>query len=138
MEHRLQVLRLPQLQLTGSRAWAQWLRHAGFVAPWNVGSSGTRDQTVDSHPLSHQGSPLTHPFLGNSYSFNLPQCNDTNIHQVPPKLSTFSPSLSPWPIRFQIHIEYIHFSPSLLQYSHPSSSYPLSASMSIIKPQSLL
>ena len=42
------ALRLQQLQLRGSRAQAQQLWHPGFVSPWHVGSSWTRDQTCVS------------------------------------------------------------------------------------------
>ena len=42
------VQRLQQLQLTGSRAWAQELWHAGLVALWHVGSSWIRDRTCVS------------------------------------------------------------------------------------------
>ena len=46
-QHRLQVLRLPQLWLTGSRARTQELWCMGLVAPRHVGSSRSRD-----HPMS--------------------------------------------------------------------------------------
>ena len=36
---------LPLLWSMGFRAQAQRLRHTGFVIPWHVGSSQTRDQT---------------------------------------------------------------------------------------------
>ena len=45
-EHGLQVCRLQQLWLVGSRAQAQQLWRTGLVAPWNVGSSWTRDRTL--------------------------------------------------------------------------------------------
>ena len=44
-EHRQQAHGLQQLQLTGSRAWAQQLWGMGLAAPQHVGSSRTRDQT---------------------------------------------------------------------------------------------
>ena len=44
-EHRLQVRRLQQLWLAGSRAQAQQLWCTGLAAPRHMGSSRTRDQT---------------------------------------------------------------------------------------------
>ena len=51
------------LWFPGSRAQAQYLWHAGLVAPWHVGSSWSKDRTHvscigrHSYPLSHQRSP---------------------------------------------------------------------------------
>ena len=45
VEHRLQVCRLQQLWLAGSRAQAQWLWRTGLAAPRHVGSSWTRART---------------------------------------------------------------------------------------------
>ena len=57
VEHRLQVHRLQQLQLTGSRALGQWSWCTGLDAQRHVGSSQTRDPThiprVDRQILSH-------------------------------------------------------------------------------------
>ena len=49
-EHRLQGTRgLQQLQLLGSRAQAEQLRHSGLVAPWHVEPSWIRDGTRVSY-----------------------------------------------------------------------------------------
>ena len=56
---------LSSWQPAGSRALAQLLRHTGFIAPWQVGSSWTSGQIdipciarCTLQPLDHQGSPF--------------------------------------------------------------------------------
>ena len=71
VEHRLQALRLQQLQRVGSRVLAQHLWSTGLVAPRHVGSSQTRDQThvhALQGRLSTTAPPKDHPSVLTVYA----------------------------------------------------------------------